>query len=92
MQEIEDDEFPWRFEIGDVPIENRCQICSKRKTIEYMFDGDALKFWDSEDYSGNFDEIDVNDFIDMDEVNCKVIKAMKEKYSKGTLFINIEDA
>ena len=77
-------------DIDDDSIKDRCQICITR-TIQYMFDGDALKFWDKIEDPEEFEEIDLNDFINWDEVNDKAIKEMKEKYSKGTIFENIVD-
>ena len=91
----EDSDRDWTFDISDDDsIKDRCQICRKRKTIHYMFDGDALKFWDKETEEPNnidFEEIDLNDFINWDEVNNKAIKEMKEKYPKKTIFVNIEE-
>ena len=59
-----------------------------------MFDGDALKFWDKETEEPDnidFEEIDLNDFINWDEVNNKALKEMKEKYPKKTIFVNTEE-
>ncbi len=56
-----------------------------------MFDGGAPKFWNKEDGQGKFDEIDSNDFINWDEVNDKALKEMKERYPKGTIFIDIDE-
>ena len=87
----EDSDGEWTFDISDDDsIKDRCQICRKREIVEYMFDGDALKFWDKGDPDG-FDEIDLNDFINWDEVDNKALKEMKEKYSKGTIFVNIDE-
>ncbi len=69
-----------------------CQICKKRKTIEYMFDGDVLKFWDKEkSESGDFEEIDLNDIIDWYAVNNKAIERMKEIFPKGTKFVDVDE-
>ncbi len=91
---LETEEFPWT--IADIcdydTIKDRCQICRKRKTIQYMFDGYALKFWDKEEeFSGPFEEIDLNDFINWDEINDKAIKEMKEKYPEETIFVDIDE-
>lgn len=89
--------FPgeWTFDISDADtIRNRCKICRRRKTIKYMFDGDALKFWDGENDTNSkvdIEEIDLNDLIDWDRVNNKAIDQMKEKYPKGTVFVNTDD-
>lgn len=84
-------EYPWS--INDIcdydSIPNRCQTCRKRKTIEYMFDGDALKFW-NKDSPNKFDEIDLNDLIDWDKVNSKALEEMKEKFPKSTTFVDID--
>jgi len=65
---------------------------SKVKIVEYMFDGDELKFWDHKDKDCEIiDEIDLNDFIDWNEVNEKAINQMKELFSKETKFINIDE-
>jgi hypothetical protein len=86
------EEGDWVFDIrDDDSIKDRCQICRIKKTIQYMFDGDALKFWDKEEDPGSFEEIDLNDFINWDEVNDKAIKEMKEKYPKGTIFVDIDE-
>lgn len=63
-----------------------------RKTVQYMFDGDALKFWDKdEEFSGPFEEIDLNNLINWDEVNNKALKEMKEKYPECTIFVDIDE-
>lgn len=86
------DEDPWSFDIEDYDsIPDRCQICREAKTIEYMFDGDALKFWDETDSLGKFDEIDLNDFIDWDEVSQMGLKKLKEKFPKNTIFIDVDE-
>lgn len=90
----ETEEFPWS--IADIcdydTIKDRCQICRKRKTIKYMFDGDELKFWKEEDGdSSTHEEIYLNDLINWDEVNGKALKKMKEKYPEGTIFVNIDE-
>ena len=88
----EDEEGGLEFDIrDDDSIKDRCQICRKRTTIQYMFDGDALKFWENDEDQGEFEEIDLNDFINWDEVNDKALKEMKEKYPKGTIFVDIEE-
>jgi len=83
----------WIFDIrDDDSIKDRCQICRIRKTIQYMFDGDALKFWDKdEEFSGPFEEIDLNNLINWDEVNNKALKEMKEKYPECTIFVDIDE-
>ena len=83
----------WHFEdiCDHDSILDRCQICRKRKTIAYMFDDDALKFWNKEDDPGDFDEIDLNDFISWDEVNDIAIKVMKDKFPKGTIFTDVDN-
>ena len=91
----EDSDGDWTFDISDDDsIKDRCQICRKRKTIHYMFDGDALKFWDKETEEHDnidFEEINLDDFINWDEVNNKALKEMKEKYPKGTIFVDIDN-
>ena len=90
----EDLDGDWKFDISDDDsIKDRCQICRKRRTIHYMFDGDALKFWEKETEDSNidFEEINLDDFINWDDVNNKAIKEMKEKYPKGTIFVDIEE-
>ena len=87
----EDSDGDWTFDISDNDsIKDRCQVCRKKEIIEYMFDGDALKFWEKGDPDG-FDEIDLNDFINWDEVNNKGLKDMKERYSKRTIFVDIDE-
>lgn len=85
----------WTFDISDADtIRNRCKICRKRKTIKYMFDGDALKFWDGENDTNSkvdIEEIDLNDLVDWDRVNNKAIDLMKEKYPKGTIFVDTDN-
>ena len=92
---LENSDGDWTFEFSDDDsIKDRCQICRKRKTIHYIFDGDALKYWDKETEEPNnidFEEIDLNDFINWDEVNNKALKEMKEKYPKGTIFVDIDE-
>lgn len=97
------EEFPWSIDNiydydtikdNDEQLKLSCQICRKIKTVEYLFDGDALKFWDKEKFeSGNhgFEEIDLNDFIDWDGVIDKALKSMKEKFRKGTIFVDTDE-
>lgn len=61
------------------------------KTIEYYFDGDALKYWDKEIGAENFEEIDLNDFINWEEVYKKGEISMRENFPKGTVFVHIDD-
>lgn len=86
------EEGDWVFDIrDDDSIKDRCQICRIKKTIQYMFDGDALKYWNKDEDPGSFEEIDLNDFINWDEVNDKALKEMKERYPKNTIFVDIDE-
>jgi len=87
------EEGDWVFDIrDDDSIKDICQICRIKKTIQYMFDGDALKYWNKdEEFSGPFEEIDLNGFINWDEVNNKAIEEMKERYPKNTIFVDIDE-
>lgn len=65
----------------------------KGKIIEYMFDGDILKFWEKEESESDdhdSEEIDLNDLIDWDAINNKAIQSMKDQFPKGTIFIDID--
>ena len=62
------------------------------RTINYYFDNDTLKYWDEKDDASNFEEIDLNDFIDWKEVYKKAEAAMMDNFPKGTKFVhNIDD-
>jgi len=63
---------------------------SKVNVVEYMFDGDELKFWDVND-PDNHDEIDLNELIDWDEVYEKAVIEMKEYFKEGTKFIDVDN-
>ena len=60
------------------------------KTIEYRFDRHVLQFWDRED-PDNFNEIDLNDIIDWDEINDEAMKMMEERFPKGTIFVDADN-
>ncbi len=62
---------------------------SKVNVVEYMFDGDELKFWDAND-PDNYDEIDLNELIDWNEVYEKAVIEMKEYFKEGTKFIDVD--
>ncbi len=84
------EEGDWVFDIrDDDSVKDRCQICGLRKTIQYRFDEDALKYWDKKEDPESYEEIDLNDLINWDEVNNKAIEMMKEKYPKGTIFVDV---
>ncbi len=81
----------WVFDIrDDDSIKDRCQICGLRKTIQYRFDEEVLKYWDKKEDPESYEEIDLNDLINWDEVNNKAIEMMKEKYPKGTIFVDVD--
>ena len=64
----------------------------KRKIVKYMFDGDELKFWDEKnDETGDFDIIDLNNYIDWHKVGNIALEEMKSRYPKGTVFIDIDE-
>lgn len=85
------EEGDWVFDIrDDDSIKDRCQKCRKRKTVKYRFDGDYLKYWDKEEDPESYEEIDLNDFINWDSVNNKAIEIMKERYPKGTTFVDVD--
>lgn len=54
-----------------------------------MFDGDELKYW-VDDVDDQIEEIDLNEFINWDEVNNKALEAMKENSPKGTIFVDVD--
>ena len=63
---------------------------SKIKIVEYTFVGDELKFWDKNNIDNSF-EIDLNDFIDWNEVNKNAMDKMKEDFNHDTLFVDVNE-
>lgn len=61
----------------------------ENEIVQYMFDGDELKFWKKGD-ENNSDYIDLNEFIDWKSVYDKALGIMKEKFPKGTKFVDID--
>lgn len=88
IQLIENLTGEWIFDISDDDsIKDRCQICRRTKIIKYVFDGDILNFWDEYDADDD-EEIDLNELIDWVDVHNKALAILKDKFPKGTIFIN----
>lgn len=69
---------------------NELKINSTVKNVEYVFDNNKLKFWDNENIKNSY-EIDLNTLINWDSISTKATELMKEKFSKNTSFVNIND-
>lgn len=77
------------IEHHDELYEKNEEIHNKHLVIEYMFDGDSLKYWEEGDEGIGFEEIEVDNDNGRSRYN-KAIKEMKTNFPKTTKFIDVD--